>query len=332
MSLRLGGGRHSVRASAIASPALLLTPAVAGPLIDIDFKRGIYRGTQLSVTRASSAYQDDASGNWTPFDPGVFRRNRDKGALVEPASVNLFANPLAPATQTVTVVSGTVYTVNLRASAGSILLSGAGTGTVTPGSPVTFTASGTSLTATVSGVSGAFTMMQCEATAFASSPFVGTRAAETMTAVLTGLVSAVTVLVQLTPYTPSTNAQNQAILSLSDGTSANRIAIFRGGNTGQVFATMTVGGAAQNNPTTSEALQGSTSSKIAFALTPGDAALVMNGGTIYPATTASFPASLTQLNIGTLAGGGAQPSKAYFERLTIWPSRVGNAPLQTATT
>ncbi len=63
---------------------------------------------------------------------------------------NLAINSATPATQSITVVSGADYTVELTGT-GSITLSGAGTGTVTSGSPVEITASTTSLTLTVSG-------------------------------------------------------------------------------------------------------------------------------------------------------------------------------------
>ena len=70
--------------------------------------------------------------------------------LCEPAATNRFLQSGTPATQVITVVSGTVYTVQCYGS-GSITLSGAGTGSVVEGAPITFTASSTSLTCTVSG-------------------------------------------------------------------------------------------------------------------------------------------------------------------------------------
>lgn len=63
---------------------------------------------------------------------------------------NLYRSSNAPATQTRTVVVGQNYTVSVVGS-GSIALTNAGTGTVTEGSPVTFTASTTSLVSTVTG-------------------------------------------------------------------------------------------------------------------------------------------------------------------------------------
>lgn len=66
------------------------------------------------------------------------------------AGHNLVVNSAAPVTQTLTVVVDTVYTIECTGS-GSVALSGAGSGTVSAGSPVTVTASTTSLVLTVSG-------------------------------------------------------------------------------------------------------------------------------------------------------------------------------------
>jgi hypothetical protein len=79
--------------------------------------------------------------------------NRCPNLLVERSRTNLFATPLVPATQNVTVVNATVYTVSVVGS-GSITLSGAGSGVVTEANPITFTSAGTTLTCTVAGSLG----------------------------------------------------------------------------------------------------------------------------------------------------------------------------------
>lgn len=90
-----------------------------------------------------------SSTGYETFGPNVLPRT-DLGLLTTVTQTNLFLNSDAPATQSVTISSGWVYTVRVWGS-GSITLSGAATGTVEEGSPVTFTSSGTSLTITVSG-------------------------------------------------------------------------------------------------------------------------------------------------------------------------------------
>lgn len=86
----------------------------------------------ITFSRASNATVTDADGKikWAPH--------------------NLVLNSAAPVTQSITVISGAQYTVNMTGS-GSVALSGAGSGTVTTGNPVTVTASTTTLTLTVSG-------------------------------------------------------------------------------------------------------------------------------------------------------------------------------------
>lgn len=110
------------------------------------------------------------------------------GQSIESSATNLLLNSFTPATQTVNVTSGTTYTLSVYGS-GSAVLSGAGAGTATHGSPVTFSASTTSVTVTVSGSLDAF---QLEAQAFASSPIAtgGTataRDADNLTSALSGI-------------------------------------------------------------------------------------------------------------------------------------------------
>jgi len=73
-----------------------------------------------------------------------------KGALLEELRTNLFLNADVPVTQVVTVLNATNYTIQVIGT-GSITLSGAGSGVVTEGNPITITTSSTSLTCTASG-------------------------------------------------------------------------------------------------------------------------------------------------------------------------------------
>lgn len=131
----------------------------------------------LTTTRASDAYADSASGFWQAFTSGQ-PRITDKGLLVEEARSNLFVNPSSPATQSITVVSSSVYTVSV-VGVGSVTLSDAGTGTASQGSPVTFTAGSTNLTVTTAGITGAFPNVNVELGASATSPIRSTpRAAD----------------------------------------------------------------------------------------------------------------------------------------------------------
>lgn len=143
--------------------------------------------SRFAYFRTGLAWEIDTSGARREFGSNV-PRITDRGMTIEPAATNLFLNSFAPATQTIPVTNGTVYTVSVHGS-GSITLSGAGSGTATPGNPVTFTASGTSLTATVSGAPA---MMQCEAGAVATTPIQtfgspATRAADDFRCAVAGM-------------------------------------------------------------------------------------------------------------------------------------------------
>ena len=110
------------------------------PALVFDFPEEFYR-TGGSTTTFSNALTHSRLGNATMHD---------SDGLLKWAPHNLALNSAAPVTQSLTVVSGVDYTVECAGS-GSVVLSGAGSGTVTGGSPVEITASTTTLTLTVSG-------------------------------------------------------------------------------------------------------------------------------------------------------------------------------------
>jgi parallel beta-helix repeat protein len=134
-------------------------------------------GANTGQTRTSVGYgvtANNSTGVPIEFGPNTARVTTGRGWLIEKTTTNLFANPFTPATQTATVVNATQYTVSVTGT-GSLALSGACTGTVTAGSPVTCTSASTSLTATVSGT---LLSEQVETGAVATSPISGTRSAE----------------------------------------------------------------------------------------------------------------------------------------------------------
>lgn len=146
-------------------------------LYDFNFATGQIKGAQWSdavVSRALTAYALNSSGAYESFGSNVLRRT-NLGVTIEESRTNLFSNSAAPATQTITVVNGTTYTVSCFVS-GSATLSGAGTGVVTPGNPITFVASSTSLTVTISGSPFC---VNVSAASTASTPIVGSGATTT---------------------------------------------------------------------------------------------------------------------------------------------------------
>ena len=108
----------------------------------------------LTFSRASARTRRNSSGIIESLANNVPALNYPVSGcpawLFEPQRTNIFLNSLTPATQTITVVSGSIYTVSVG-QGGTAVLSGAGSGTASFGSSVTFTASSTSLTVTISG-------------------------------------------------------------------------------------------------------------------------------------------------------------------------------------
>lgn len=100
-----------------------------------------------SIGGMTATFTRNSTATYAAINVPRFQNGR---YLAEPAATNLFLQSGTPATQTITVVSGSVYTVQCF-GAGNITLSGAGTGTVVQGTPITFTASSTSLICTVTG-------------------------------------------------------------------------------------------------------------------------------------------------------------------------------------
>jgi hypothetical protein len=125
-------------------------------------RRGLSRYAIGNFDPALVADFDDeyyrANSSRTTFD-GLLTHSRlsnatmvDSDGLIKWGPHNLALNSASPATQSITVISGADYTVECTGV--SIVLSGAGTSTVTEGNPVEITASTTTLTLTVTGSTG----------------------------------------------------------------------------------------------------------------------------------------------------------------------------------
>lgn len=88
---RLGAGFGRMGAGGLGVPSWVLNAGGLRPKIDLDFANGRYFGKKLSditCSRASVGWADDASGNWTQFLSNV-PRITNKGLLVEEARTNI---------------------------------------------------------------------------------------------------------------------------------------------------------------------------------------------------------------------------------------------------
>ena len=201
-----------------------LSPTFKIPLINS--VSSVPSGLVSTFTRNSTAtyIDDDGILQTAGIDVPRFQNGR---YLCELAATNRFLQSGTPATQVITVVSGTVYTVQCYGS-GSITLSGAGTGLVVEGAPITFTASSTSLTCTVSG---SLSRAQVE-TGTPATSYIPTTTAPTdrVADVLHYAVGDVITQGQGSLYcefvSKVANTVSKVILCITDGTSLNRIDVY----------------------------------------------------------------------------------------------------------
>lgn len=146
--------------------------------------------TPATFTRAGTAWYFDYAGVLQSAGTNALRFNWDyetaafEGCLVEPAATNLFINNAAVGNRTITVVSGTTYTLSFFGAADGqpttlTLGGGAATGTLVSAGArkrvtKTFVAAGTTLTLTASGAgTGAHGQLETGASATSVIPTGG---------------------------------------------------------------------------------------------------------------------------------------------------------------
>jgi hypothetical protein len=314
----------------------LVRPAghLAGASLDLNFVASsgypAAPSLLLTTTRSSSGdYADNSAGVWSSFAANI-PRITDKGLLVEEARTNLFLQSGTPATQSITVVSSSVYTVSVVGT-GSVTLSGAGTGVASQGTPVTFTAGSTSLTVTTAGITGAFVNVNVELGAFATSPIrttsaAATRAADGVTTAMAGTSEGAVVVYARTA--PGIGATNQALWCWDDGTNQNRLLLYRRTSDRLIVAEVNVASVNQA-PINLGAVADDTAFKVGLSWKANDFVALLNGGTPVTDASGSVPAGLTTVRHGATTGG-VQWNGA-IQREAIFPAYRSAAQLQALT-
>lgn len=268
-----------------------LNPVFKIPLITSP--ASVPSGLVSTFTRNSTAtYIDDGLVKTAGIDVIRFQNGR---YLCELAATNRFLQSGTPATQVITVVSGTVYTVQCYGS-GSIVLSGAGTGSVVEGAPITFTASSTSLTCTVSGsLNRAQVETGTQATSYIPTTTVPMgRVAD----VLHYTVGDVITQGQGSLYCEFTAGQAGQVrygLFLSDGTLSNSI-YFRLDELNRVVVKGSTGGLyTLSVPVTPGALP---YNKLGITFKTDSVILYLNGAVVGEDTLFTVPTTLNKLTVG----------------------------------
>ena len=129
-------------------------------------------------------------------------------------------------------------------------------------------------------------------------------------------------------YDTSNSAQNNNVLSFSDGTTSNRMTLRASNTSVQSAFAGASGGATQWAITAATALL-NTPTKAAGAYATNDIAYVRSGGAVGTDTSATIPA-VNQLRIGTEADG-TLPLNGHIRSISYYPTRLPNSTLQALT-
>ena len=280
------------------------------PVFSIPLKSALtsFPGLTSTFARNSAATYIDDDSILQTAGIGVPRFQNGR-YLVEPAATNRFLQSGTPATQVIAVVSGTVYTVQCYGS-GSITLSGAGTGSVVEGAPITFTASSTSLTCTVSGsLNRAQVETGTKATSYIPTTTTPvTRAADALHYAVGDVITQGQGSLYCEFYNEILNSgESRVLLCLSDGTSSNRLYFQINASNLLTFLVVTGG-------TTVGYLSGSVSSviglnKVLLTYADNNMRLYLNGATAGEDLSGVINTTMNKLSAGCLEGGTAQANR-----------------------
>jgi hypothetical protein len=328
---------------AVPGGGLVGPGGLPGPTLELDFQNGLGLDPRISFTRASSGTYFDVTGTMQTAASNVPRIGYDpvshliRGLLIEEARTNLLLNSATLATQSVTGLTATAYTLSFYGT-GSVAMSGVFTGTLagTGAFPTrvtqTFTPAAGALTVTVTG---SVLDAQLEAGAFATSYVAttgaaSTRAQDVATMPVGPWFSAVagTIAVDGIPTVVTMAGINQEFVSVGTNSSnLIRFVITNGSAqpTVQTWVTTNMGG-----PTVANSLTNGVAFKGAFTYNAAalTASVVLNGGAIASATSTAVPA-FSSLFIG---GGRGGPPDSYFSRVRYWPRALSAGELQIVTT
>jgi hypothetical protein len=253
--------------------------------------------------------------------------------LVEEASTNFLLNSGAPATQTVTLAIG-VYVLWQDGPGSTTIAAGTGVatglGAATAASPLTInvTTAGT-FTVTPAGLPTRFQLENSPVrtsyipTGGATVSRQGDSLIWTPTALGSGLIgSAMTLVVEA--MIPQQSTVIQAVASVDDNTSAERISIRNavGSNTVQLFI---ISGGVSLGTLSLGSMTPGVPFRVAYAGQGGDHAAVMTGGTLQTATF-SFPVGLSKIRYGADSGVPA-PLNGAVGIVARRLSRLPNAQL-----
>jgi hypothetical protein len=138
-----------------------------------------------------------------------------------------------------------------------------------------------------------------------------------------------TLYAQAAPISPTTNASNQILLSFDDGTTNNRLQLYRVSSGGNYGALVSVSGVVGYNPTVTGAWAVNSSNAIALAYAASDQEFAYQGSLEAGFGTGSVP-TVNRAQIGVRADGFLQWN-GTIARIAFYPRRLTDVELQGIT-
>ena len=254
----------------------------------------------------ASDYISSGVLSWPYHGAGVdgvkyFTTDRDGGALtssgvlIEDDATNLFINSDTPVTQTITVVSGSDYTISCTGT-GSATITGAGTGVASEGTDITITASTTSLVCTVDTLDTVQVELGSTATSYI--PTEGSTVTRTVDQLSYAVSSVITQGQGSVYYSVNiTNGNNDNIaFLLSDGTYSNML--FHKIDTSNVHMFKVFAGGVQMASTVMS-VSDQTDTKILVTYSDSSVSIYVDGVLISTTDSITIPTGLRYIHLGS---------------------------------
>jgi hypothetical protein len=279
------------------------------------YQQGIGSGSPSSFITVTRAQASSYTTNLLPtsasgFAYSTFAANTVRlgagGNIVEEARTNQLLNNTAPVTQTTGSLANGTYTLWVNGSGTATMsagtATGCGTSAASQGAPISFTTSGAAGTCTVT-VTGSLNAFQLELGTFGTSLIVTGGSIQARAADVEVWTPSIPFGAQFllyaseTPEAPTGYATNQALVSISDGETNNRLQLTRNGSGGVAAAFYSVSGTSVTM--TLAAWAQNTFDKLATSASSGAQAASFNGGALQTRNQSGVP-TLNQVNVGSL--------------------------------
>lgn len=318
---------------------IALLSGVTGPAVDLNFLSGVM-DPRVTFTRASAGWYFNSAGTLTQagVDAPRFDYNPSTlaslGLWMEESRTNLLLNSATLSTQTVTGLTAVSYTLSFYGT-GSVVMSGVFSGTLAgTGAAIrvsqTFVPSAGSLVLTVSG---SVTSANLEVGLAATSPIITAGATVTRAADVASMA-----LVTGPSYSLAAEASvdavvaagtNQFLAQLDDGTTQNRVVIYRQGSDGASATLFDAANVAIFTPMQAIIAQGATY-KAAAAHADGISRVSTNGAAATNSTAAGIIAKSTTLRLGSSSTSVSQ-TNGHLRRVRYWKRALSAAEIQGVT-